>query len=67
MNVLLLVNDGDTGQIWLACSGDRFCVHVNAVPPALPEQADMSHISQKDTVVLQVLDQSSRSGLPAPA
>ena len=29
---------------------------VNAVPSALPEQADMSHITQQYTLVLQVLD-----------
>ena len=44
MNVGLLVNDGD-----------RFCAAVNAVPPALPEQADMNHTTQQDTLVSQVL------------
>ena len=36
MNVSLLVN-----------YGNRFCAPVNAVPPALPEQADISHITQQ--------------------
>ena len=41
----LLVNDGD-----------RFCLPVNAVPPALPEQAYISPITQQDTLSLQLLD-----------
>ena len=40
----LLVNDGD-----------RIGAAVNAVPPALPEQADMNHTTQQDTLVSQVL------------
>ena len=44
MNVGLLVNDGS-----------RFCAPVNAVLPALLELADISPITQQDTLVLQVL------------
>ena len=45
MNVSLLVN-----------YGDRFGAPVNAVPPALPEQADRSNITQQDTLLMQVLE-----------
>ena len=44
---MILVNDGD-----------RFGALVNAVPPALPEPANISPITQQDTLVLprQVID-----------
>ena len=45
MNMGLLVNDGD-----------RFCAAVNAVSPALPEQADIRLFTQQDTLLMQVLD-----------
>ena len=44
MNVGLMVNDGD-----------RFGEPLNAVPPALPKPADISRITQQDTLVLQEL------------
>ena len=45
MNVGLLVN-----------VGNRLVSPVNVVPRALPEMADISHITQQDTLVLQVID-----------
>ena len=35
---------------------NRFLAPVNAVPPALPETAYISPITQQDTLLLQVLD-----------
>ena len=40
----------------LANDGDRFGSPVNAVTPALPEQAYISPITQQDTLLLQLLD-----------
>ena len=45
MNLGLLVN-----------YGDRFGAAVNAVSPALPEQAGISLFTQQDTLLMQVLD-----------
>ena len=49
----------------MATVADRFGAPVNAVPPALPEPANMSHITQQDTLVLQVLDRDCELRLEA--
>ena len=37
----------------LVNNGNKFCAPLNAVPPVLPEPADMSHITQQDTTAWQ--------------